>query len=390
MAPLGDYLVGYLSMFLQLGVLVLLTGLAALVRASLGRRPFDGWTAGLAANAAAIAVMAVGVFGRDILRLPHLPATTIVYAALEDAAALAFIVAIRRERGVRGLPPVLLAVCVLALGGTACAAFGSPVFLDAYRVHSASFAALLAFGAFESLRRARPGIGSRLVAFALTALSADYLHVPLLTLLGVPFPADYLGLESYVTIVLDIVLGVGLVVHATDGAHAELERRNDALARAQRALQDAAFTDALCGIPNRAAFLERIAAPPSDGAVAMIDLDGLKAINDGLGHSAGDAALATVARCLRDRCGDAGLVYRIGGDEFAAIWDGVSEEIARALLSRAERDLAVLAEDAPRPVAISWGVATFARAEAFGDALIAADTDLYARRARRRLRTAPR
>ena len=44
MAPLGEHLVGYLSMFLQLGVLTLLTVLAVLVRLSLGRKPLRGWT----------------------------------------------------------------------------------------------------------------------------------------------------------------------------------------------------------------------------------------------------------------------------------------------------------------------------------------------------------
>ena len=50
MAPLAEHLVGYLSMFLQLGVLALVAVLAVLVRISLGRRPFDAWTAGLTAS----------------------------------------------------------------------------------------------------------------------------------------------------------------------------------------------------------------------------------------------------------------------------------------------------------------------------------------------------
>lgn len=65
MAPLADHLVGYLSMFLQLGVLALLTLLAMLVRTSLGRRPFDGWTIGLGTNALALLVLGVAAVGRD-------------------------------------------------------------------------------------------------------------------------------------------------------------------------------------------------------------------------------------------------------------------------------------------------------------------------------------
>jgi len=53
-------------MFLQLGVLVLLAGLAVLVRASLGCRPFDGWVAGLIASAAALAVLAAAAIGAHV------------------------------------------------------------------------------------------------------------------------------------------------------------------------------------------------------------------------------------------------------------------------------------------------------------------------------------
>ncbi len=212
---------------------------------------------------------------------------------------------------------------------------------------------------------------------SLAALALDYLHVPLLSLLGVQFPTTYLGLESYVTMVLDIALGVAIVVHTTDGARIELERRNAALAHAERALREAAYTDALCGVPNRAAFLDRIAEPPASGVVAMIDLDSLKTINDRFGHGAGDAALETVARCLRERCGDAGSVYRIGGDEFAGIWDDAGTDAVRAMLAVIDADLTVLAEDLRAPVRISWGVAAFDAQHAFADALIAADARLY-------------
>jgi len=93
MAPLGGHLVGYLSMFLQLGVLVLVAGLAVLVRASLGRRTFDGWVAGLLASAAALAVLAAAAIGHDLGSFRTTSGATVAYALLEDLAALSFIVA---------------------------------------------------------------------------------------------------------------------------------------------------------------------------------------------------------------------------------------------------------------------------------------------------------
>ena len=377
MAPLAEHLVGYLSMFLQLGVLALLTVLVLLVRTSLGRRRFDGWTVGLCANAAALAILAVAAVGRDAALLPALPGATIAYAVLEDVAALSFVAAFRRERGLRPMTAPLAALFAAALMLTVIAAFASPLFFGVYRVHSACFGALLAIGAFAGVRLRARRIGAQLLTASLAALALDYLHVPLLSLLGVQFPATYLGLESYVTMVLDIALGVAIVVHTADGARVQLERRNAALAHAERALREAAYTDALCGVPNRAAFLERIAAPPASGSVAMIDLDNLKTINDRFGHGAGDAALAAAARCFRERCGDAGSVYRIGGDEFAGIWDGIGPDAVRAMLAAMDADLAVLCEDVPAPVRVSWGVAAFGAHRAFADALIAADTELY-------------
>jgi diguanylate cyclase (GGDEF)-like protein len=109
----------------------------------------------------------------------------------------------------------------------------------------------------------------------------------------------------------------------------------------------------------------------------MIDLDNLKTINDRFGHGSGDAALATVARCLRERCGDAGRIYRIGGDEFAGIWDGAGTAAVRAMLAQADADLAAAGQGMKAPVRISWGVASFGAQRTFADALIAADTRLY-------------
>jgi len=54
-------------------------------------------------------------------------------------------------------------------------------------------------------------------------------------------------------------------------------------------------------------------------SLLAFDLDGLKRINDGVGHAAGDSYIRSVAECLRDGVGASGTVYRTGGDEFAAI-----------------------------------------------------------------------
>ncbi|MDQ1673500.1 MAG: hypothetical protein QOC98_2062 [Frankiaceae bacterium] len=92
------------------------------------------------------------------------------------------------------------------------------------------------------------------------------------------------------------------------------------------AVRHQAFHDSLTGLANRALFLDRLeAALRSRGsagaqlAVAFLDLDDFKEVNDGLGHAAGDDLLVHVAGRLRSAVRSSDLVARLGGDEFAVL-----------------------------------------------------------------------
>lgn len=89
-------------------------------------------------------------------------------------------------------------------------------------------------------------------------------------------------------------------------------------------LHHRATYDPLTGCLNRASLLIELQRSLDDVtsrgiAVAYVDLDGFKAVNDRGGHAAGDALLTTIANCLRDGVRDNDLVGRIGGDEFIVI-----------------------------------------------------------------------
>ena len=91
-------------------------------------------------------------------------------------------------------------------------------------------------------------------------------------------------------------------------------------------LRRQAETDSLTGLANRSVFQARYREVVGDSlnhgfasALVLIDLDRFKEINDTLGHPAGDACLCEVARRLERAFHNAGLVARIGGDEFAII-----------------------------------------------------------------------
>ncbi|MDE2363813.1 MAG: diguanylate cyclase [Hyphomicrobiales bacterium] len=97
-----------------------------------------------------------------------------------------------------------------------------------------------------------------------------------------------------------------------------------------------AMTDPLTGLPNRRMFELQMREYVESGrpfALAAIDLDGFKPVNDAYGHAVGDACLAEVARRLRASAGHA-LVARIGGDEFVLLLEGVAHEAEAVALAR--------------------------------------------------------
>jgi diguanylate cyclase (GGDEF)-like protein len=92
------------------------------------------------------------------------------------------------------------------------------------------------------------------------------------------------------------------------------------------AMRTMAVTDELTGVYNRRGFdwvasrLLRHLCRERRGALLMyVDIDNLKIVNDGLGHSAGDRLLAAAGKVLRTACGDGAIIGRIGGDEFALL-----------------------------------------------------------------------
>lgn len=120
--------------------------------------------------------------------------------------------------------------------------------------------------------------------------------------------------------------------------HVERERLLQRLQAANEQLERTARTDALTGLPNRRAFESELARMLArcrrDGtalALAYVDLDGFKAINDRLGHGAGDQLLAQVGRAIERSCRAGDFVARVGGDEFVVLAPIAAAAQARAL-----------------------------------------------------------
>jgi diguanylate cyclase (GGDEF)-like protein len=110
-----------------------------------------------------------------------------------------------------------------------------------------------------------------------------------------------------------------------------------------------AAIDPLTSLPNRHALHEDVEAfsqGDEEVALAMIDLDSFKQVNDRYGHAVGDELIKQCAQMIRDVCGEEARFYRLGGDEFAAVMHGkvsgtILEGICRTLLERMATPVAV-------------------------------------------------
>jgi len=130
-----------------------------------------------------------------------------------------------------------------------------------------------------------------------------------------------------------------------------------------KALLELARHDPLTGLQNRAAFDARLNQEflrarrhGRELALVMFDVDGFKAVNDRLGHPAGDRVLIAVARALQSSFRQSDGVFRYGGDEFVAICPETSGAAIENVLQRLQLRLQII-DDETGGVSLSWGIA---------------------------------
>jgi diguanylate cyclase (GGDEF)-like protein/PAS domain S-box-containing protein len=163
--------------------------------------------------------------------------------------------------------------------------------------------------------------------------------------------------------------------------------------RAEASLRQQAQSDPLTGLLNRTAFEAMLPKhlDPETGlgcGLLFCDLDGFKAINDTMGHAAGDAVLLEIARRLSGTVRGGDLVARLGGDEFVVLLPALGAIQVRALAARVERTVARpirLAEGQAR-VGVSVGVRVATPGEDPTAVLADADAAMYEVKRRRHRR----
>lgn len=151
------------------------------------------------------------------------------------------------------------------------------------------------------------------------------------------------------------------------------------LLRLNHTLKREAAEDSLSGLANRRQFDADLPGLRPPDALLLLDIDHFKAVNDSLGHPAGDAVLSAVGHALPQMLRHGDRAYRYGGEEFAVILRGSGPDGAQATAERIRATLSSL--DVPelqgRPLTVSVGVGLVLQ-DAPLDALARADAALYA------------
>ncbi|MCB1031636.1 MAG: EAL domain-containing protein [Acidimicrobiales bacterium] len=206
---------------------------------------------------------------------------------------------------------------------------------------------------------AGPGLG-------ITAASAS------LVALGLIATATVVEIPQMAVAMATFALGIALL--RVLAAVRELKAINEGYKQAR--------TDDLTGLANRRGFLEMVEAHvsgPGEIAVAMVDLDGFKEVNDSLGHPAGDRLLGEVARRFSDAAPAGWGLARLGGDEFGLVAE-VNETDALVIIEqiRCELDRPIELEGIPVRVSGSIGVSVAkARDPRRPDLMRTADVAMY-------------
>lgn len=162
---------------------------------------------------------------------------------------------------------------------------------------------------------------------------------------------------------------------------------------AQATMSRLAYFDSLTGLPNRANLLDQLrkallnsARAKTIGALMFCDLDNFKALNDSMGHAAGDLLLQAVARRMRYSVRETDLVARLGGDEFVILLPPTQQTLDEAAFHAdtvAEKILASMSTPVKLPldlhrVTASIGVTLFGGAtESVESVLMKADAAMY-------------
>jgi diguanylate cyclase (GGDEF)-like protein len=240
------------------------------------------------------------------------------------------------------------------------------------------------------VKRARKkSFGLQVFRAGLLLLTLDFLHYFFIVSLrntpyALPATESYMTYGSLINLVIEVLLGFGMIIVLLEKVIQEGEKTNRKLQDAHFQLEQLAQTDPLTTAFNRHAFYNFVQKQHDEksirGCVCVLDIDGLKPINDIYGHSIGDLAIRSVATEIRALIRADDLLFRWGGDEFFVIMIGMNLELADlrfATLDASLMNLKFHGLEEKISVGVSYGIAEFNHASELEDAIAEADAEMY-------------
>jgi diguanylate cyclase (GGDEF)-like protein len=159
-----------------------------------------------------------------------------------------------------------------------------------------------------------------------------------------------------------------------------------AIKKEHESLAHLAYADGLTGIPNRSRYekyLYDLSETDEDYCIVSIDLNGLKRINDGLGHLMGDKYLSEFGKVLNDCFAEKGFIARIGGDEFVVVLKGENTNLADSVINQVNAALDELNRNDTslnRSAAAGYAFRHEAEGEGWNSVYLLADERMYERK----------
>lgn len=201
---------------------------------------------------------------------------------------------------------------------------------------------------------------------------------------------SFVQFNPYLDLMLDVLLGYGMVVMLMEDAKREVADAQAELRLSHDRLSRAATFDSLTDSLNRRAFVEGVGlemAKATFGTVVMADIDNLKMVNDQHGHIVGDLLIRRAADVLRSALRPYDKLYRWGGDEFLLVVPSAHVtdmmDRLRAALMTAEPVRSPM-DDRIVTLEVSIGGANYSSAEELSAAIDAADLAMYEDKGRRK------
>lgn len=239
-------------------------------------------------------------------------------------------------------------------------------------------------------------LGWRVMKVALGLLAADFFYYAIIfSLRNTSYPfllGWYLGFNSMIDLVLEILLGFGMVIVLLERVRRDAEDINYKLKQANEKLENLAHVDPLTTAFTRHAFYGFLQKHGKEngvvsGSVGVFDIDNLKPINDSFGHHVGDLAISRVAHQIRAIVRADDLLFRWGGDEFFVVMLGFDDQQARARMNRLNASLENINLPGMKEtltIGVSFGFAVFKEISELEKAVEAADAEMYKAKERRK------